>query len=51
MTKSKESVERKLEMNKRNPLEVADAIEQRYKKSTISRESAKLSGTGIGEEK
>lgn len=50
MVKSKEGVERQLEENKKNPLEIATHHEKKFKKSTVNRGSAKLSGTGIGEE-
>lgn len=50
MVKSKESVEKKLEENKKNPFEIADHHEKKYKKSTINRSSVKLSGTGNSEE-
>ncbi|NLP27837.1 MAG: hypothetical protein GX370_03555 [Clostridia bacterium] len=46
MTKSKESVERKIANNKDNQKAVAQNIELRFKKSAHTKESAILSGLG-----
>lgn len=50
MTKSKESVERKLEMNNKFPDEIGTAIERRHEKESIP-EGGKFSGLGSREEK
>ncbi|NLZ49998.1 MAG: hypothetical protein GX895_14685 [Clostridiales bacterium] len=46
MTKSKESVERKIANNKNNQEAIAKNLEMRFKKSTHTKESAILSGLG-----
>lgn len=48
MSKSKADVERRLQDNREDALENADHSVKKFQKSTISRESAKLSGTGKG---
>lgn len=48
MTKSKESVQRKIENNRNNPSNISESIEKNYKKSAKTEEGAKLSGLGTG---
>ena len=50
MTKSKASVERKIQNNRNNPISTAESIEMNFKKSTKTEESAKLSGLGTGKD-
>ena len=50
MTKSKESVERKLDRNKAHAKDVSAGIERNFKKSTHTKESATMPGLGSKEE-